>query len=831
MLKLALRNVMRNPKRSIITVVAIIIGTASLIFLWAFIDGINEQMIANTVQYGTGHIKIHRRGFHQDNELALAMSADDGVDALLKDQPLIAAAAPRIEGAALVSREDASQTVMVFGVDPQREQAVTALDNAIIKGRFLSPGSLDVVVGDDLAMKLGLSLGETLDTVVQAADGSLGAERYTVVGIFNSGIQSLDQHLIMIPLASAQDLYSLWGQINSWVILMQQRDDVPAAMQRLKASLGPSYEIYDWQRLLPAVVSSVKFHEVVGYIVLGIVFVVVAAGIANTVLMAVMERTREFGVMLALGTYASRLLSMVMLESLLLGVIGLVLGNGLGIGFTLYWSEKGIDLTRYTQAMETMPGLSGMVYPLLRVEHLAMISGAVVAVSVLCSLWPAWRASRLKPVEAIRGISSKRSMAEKLENHLWQPRGDQMLFLQLAWRNLFRNPRRSLLTSGATAFGMAAFVFLSALTEGYFGQMINNSTEMLTGHVQIKPVHSDSHHYVDAMQLNAYLSQNPQNNVAAWTPRLETDAIASSTSKSMPITWMGIVPASETQVTNLPRYMTQGRYLEEQDINSVIIGRVLAEKLGLRLDDKLVLTLQDKDGKLIAAALRVRGVFDTGSDMFDMDYLFSPLSDMQTLLNLKPKEVSHIALRVGARTQSSHLAAQLSTALLPQGLVAVSWEQLIPTVMQMVDMIKMDFLLILSVVFLVVSIGVTNTLLMSMLERTREFGMLLAIGTQPGQVLRTVLYEALLLGIVGMAAGVTAGLALAQYYHRYGIDLSMFVESIARLPGMTDTLYPQIVLSQMILPGMLLYLINALVALYPAWKAAHLRPIEALRHG
>lgn len=852
MFKLALRNLWRNPKRSGITIAAVAIGIWALVFMWGFIDGMNEQMIVNNIQYMTGHLKIHQQGFHEDKELALSVSANDPrLNAILDDQR-IEARAPRVEGPALISSADQSDTVMVFGIEPNQEAKLTAFDDALIAGQFFSSintaDNRDIIVGDKLAEQLTVGVGDRLDVIVQAADGSLGADRFTVLGIYDSGIDVLDENFVLMQLPASQELYSLWGQYTSWVIRSHDRQRVDALKTSLTDTLGTDFEVYDWQQLLPSVVQSIIFHERVAYIVVFVVFTVVAAGIANTILMAVMERTREFGVMLALGTEGRQIIGMVLIEVTLLGVIGLILGNGLGISFTAYWAKVGMDLSNYTEAMETMPGLSAIVYPLIRLDHLLIVSAVVFVICLLPALAPAWRSARLHPVDAIRGLNVHDGWAEKLESRLSFRRGvraggERARFLMIAWRNSFRNPKRSLLTAGATGFGMAAFVFLYAFADGFFEQMINNSTKLLTSHVQIAGADNKSTTELTLIREDGIteLIQNVQQNnndavsIQAWTPRLKMEAIASSASKALPIEWYGVDPIREQQVTELQNFIVEGAYLNDQPPNSVIIGHDLAEELNLELGHKLIVTLQSDRAELLSTALRIGGIFNSGSELFDKGYIFTADDDLRSLLSVPPQQFHHVALRLQDRHESQIAASLINQTIqdndsLPSTWIAESWEDIMPVLVQMVEMSRMDFYLILAIVFVVVAMGVMNTLLMSVLERTHEFGLLLALGTQASQVLRTVIYEAVILGAIGVGIGALLGMAIAQYYHLNGIDLSSLVDSMAAIPGMTDQVFPTLIPENLLLPGLLLYLIGIIVAVYPARKAAFMKPVEALHH-
>nr|MCS5563403.1 FtsX-like permease family protein [Oleiphilaceae bacterium] len=172
-----------------------------------------------------------------------------------------------------------------------------------------------------------------------------------------------------------------------------------------------------------------------------------------------------------------------------------------------------------------------------------------------------------------------------------------------------------------------------------------------------------------------------------------------------------------------------------------------------------------------------------------------------------------------------------SPLLTNDGLVAQGWETLLPVVVQMVEMSQVDFYLILAVVFVVVAIGVMNTMVMSVMERTPELGVMLALGTRGGQLLLTILFEAFFLAILGMVAGTVVGGLLVVWLGNAGIDLSSISGALEAIPGITDRIHPVMIFDHVWLPSLLLFLCSVLVALYPAWRASRLDPVEAIRHG
>ncbi len=831
LLKLAYRNLWRNKRRSLIMLTTISVGLAALIYIWGFIDGMNEQTIENSTTYLTGHIKIHKKGFHQDKALYSTISYDKALQQRLANTPHVLAITPRIEDQAMLSGADEARGVKVIGIDPQQEAKVTTIAKAISEGRYLQTGDANtMVLGDNLAKRAGLKVGDDAVLVTQARDGSLAADRYKVVGLFDSGIDIIDASHVFIPLAAAQELYSLWGQVTTWALRVDNRQNAAKISRQLKAEVGDGFEVLDWQQLLPEMVQMIRFHEVISYIVVFIVIVIVAVGVTNTILMAVKERTHEFGIMLALGTSQFQIIQLILLESFILGVLGLLLGNVIGLSITHYFSITGIDLTEYTQAMETMPGLTGNVFPLIRLDHTLFVSIITFTISVVPALYPAWQVSRLQPVEAIQGVvKNKFHKAWR-----WTTRSGsstQLLFWRIAFRNIWRNPWRSALTSGATAFGLAAFLFLYAFTDGFFEQMINNSTDFLTAHVQIEP-----QGYRDELSPSLYISQ-PENilrkvqelpAVIAAAPRIQVESMISSPTKTQPLILTGINARLEPQVTQLYSVIVKGEYLKTNNKMDIVLGQKLVEKLDLRLGEKVVVTTQLADGSLGSAAYRLTGIYQTDNEIFDRAYGFISLQQAQSLLAM-PERVSTIAIRLQNRELSESTARALNKILIASKYKAKSWQKIMPVLVQMIDVTRLMFFVVLVIVFIVVAMGVTNTLFMSVMERSREFGVMLAMGTEPRLIVRMVVYESIVLGLVGIVFGIIMGVLLVLYYSD-GMDLSGFAGATSTIPGLTDMIYPQLIFAHIWLPIVILFITGIAAAFYPALRGAWLSPVAAIRH-
>lgn len=829
--RLAWRNVRRNRRRSTMTVLAMTIGVGALTFLWGFVDGMNRDMVENTTRYFAGDAQIHRRGYHSDPTLDLTIDDVDPVMVILRADETVAAASVRMEGRALASSGSKSRGVTLVGVDPSSEPRVTRFTETVVDGGSLdSLGANDALIGVGLADALGVQAGGEVVLVGQAYDGSLSAVRTQVRGVFDTRIDELDGFVVVMPLGAVRDFFVAPGGATAIALRLVDRGTLESTGEHLGATLGDQFEVVGWPTLLPTVQAGVRYHEVLGFVILAIFFAVVAAGVANPVLMAVLERTREFGVILAVGTSPARLFRLVLLEAVLLGVLGVALGNALGIAVTAYFQHSGIDFSNFEAGLRTMPGLSNMVYPAVRASRSVMISAVVFLTACLVSLYPAATAARLEPVTAIRGVTGGRRSGRVARG---RPRRVRLpAFVLMAARNLRRNPRRTGITIGGTAFAITAFVFLFAYYDGFGEQIIDTATRYLTGHVQVERPGFRRDLAPDLAldnpdRLLATLRAAP--NVLAAAPRVQTQALASTAAGSEGVLLLGLDPEVEQHVTFIDRAIIEGTMLTEDGAQDIVIGRELAGKLDVRVGEKIVIMAQGAAGELASGAYRITGLFSTESASFDGAMAFVTLPAAQALLGLGDG-VSTINIRLADRSDLPQTLTRFRRDFGDRDLSFVSWAELLPQVDQMVRVIDVMRAIVLAIVFAVTALAIMNTVFMAVAERTREFGVFMAIGTHPGAIVRLVLYETAGLMAIASALGYGAGGLLVRYFGTKGVDLSRFFQGYAAIPGLTGVSYPILSPSSLIVPGAVLAVVTLLASVYPAARAAALDPVHAIRH-
>lgn len=405
-LRLAWRNIFRNLRRTLITLGAITFGLSAMIVFFGFTDGFHAQWVENTVRAYTGHIQIYRKGYRDDPQLGRSIGDLKEVVRIVEGEPSLDTYTYRVEIQGLVSTAENSYGVLIRGIDPERELGITALKERVIEGEYLrEDDGRGILIGYRLADRLNAEIGDKIVLMVQAADGSISADLFRLRGIFRMGAIEMDSSIVVITLKAAQRLAALDGRVTELALMVKGPSDVIPAAERLKERLIPlGYEVYTWQDLLPALKEMIDLDNVFMYIIFLIVLVVVSLGILNTMLMSIMERTREFGIMMAMGTKPHQVISMVMLEASILGLMGTILGILIGVAANEVIAIRGFDLSRWSGAMELFATLNPVVYPETDPMNVFRSSLLVLITTIVASIYPAVKAARLNPVEAIHFV-------------------------------------------------------------------------------------------------------------------------------------------------------------------------------------------------------------------------------------------------------------------------------------------------------------------------------------------------------------------------------------------------------------------------------------------
>ncbi len=403
LIALAWRNIIRNFRRSLITIVAIAIGLAALLFLWGFNDGVHNNMMRNLQQVIVGSVQIHQDGFFKRPKLTRNMADLTEINSVL-DELGVERRALRVRSFALAAGEETSRGLMMLGVDADQEARTTRIASKVSRGRFIRNGDTNAcVVGATTASNLKVKLGDDVILLSEDRFGSLAAEKFELVGIIESGEMGIDRGLVIVPLKFMQEMLGMENRYSE-VALQLSVDQLEPVTTILRQRLEPSgFEVLHWYDMYPVMKEWVDLENGFYYIFLSIVLLIVAAGVMNTVLMSMLDRVREFGIMMALGCSRVHIALLVMVESLMLGVGGTVAGTGLGMGLVFYYQQVGIDMSDMMDSVERFY-IDTVIHTEIDSDHLLITVLSVLASAAIASLVPAWRASRLEPVEAIQHL-------------------------------------------------------------------------------------------------------------------------------------------------------------------------------------------------------------------------------------------------------------------------------------------------------------------------------------------------------------------------------------------------------------------------------------------
>jgi ABC-type lipoprotein release transport system permease subunit len=406
------------------------------------------------------------------------------------------------------------------------------------------------------------------------------------------------------------------------------------------------------------------------------------------------------------------------------------------------------------------------------------------------------------------------------------------MYLQLAWRNIWRNKRRTAIILTAVVIGVWSMILLGSLMRGMAVGMIKNGISTLTGHIQIhhKGYRNDpaiENRISDPRVVEDVLRKVlPQD--ALWSPRVRVNAVASNARHSSGVTLLGIDPASEARISFIGTAISQGRYLKPDEKNGILVGEALLEKFDTKLGRKLVLMSQDTHREIASRAFRIVGTFRAEMEATEKQYVFVNRTASQKMLKLDDG-LSEIAILLPGKPDNPDVTDALKTALPSEKFEVHTWRELLPFQMAYLKILDGFMWIWYLVVFVAMGFGIVNTTLMAVYERMREFGLLKALGMKPWWILREVLTESFLLLITGMAIGNALGFVCIFALSGSGIDLSALAAG-AEYAGMTRVIYPAIALRDIFMSNFIVLFLGILVSAYPAVKAARFTPVEALAH-
>lgn len=403
LIRLAWKNVWRSHYRSLVVITAITLGVWAGIFLYGFFFGMFDQRVRDVIENETSHIQIHQAHYRDDFDVHLYIRDAQAIVDKIKADSTVKAATGRIVCMGMIASPSTGAGVRINGIDPADEEQVTKLKEKLKEGAYFSDDlRTPIIISQKTADKLKVKLHSKIVLTFQAANGEITSGAFRIAGIFHSNNSSYDQSNVFIRRNELQALVGDSIGYHEIAVLLKDQTSMDAMEKRYKAA-WPTLMTESWREIVPEIAVIVDMFDQLMGIFMMIILLSLAFGIVNTMLMAIMERTREIGMLMAIGMNKTRIFLMISLETIFLALTGGPAGLLLGYATIRFFAVKGIDLASFSKALAGF-GVSNIVYPKMAAHNYFDIFFEVLLVALLASIYPAYKALKLNPVNAIRKI-------------------------------------------------------------------------------------------------------------------------------------------------------------------------------------------------------------------------------------------------------------------------------------------------------------------------------------------------------------------------------------------------------------------------------------------
>ncbi len=405
--RIAWRNILRNKRRSLILIMSIVVGVVALVLTEGFAVGMLQQMLTNQIGTDAGYIQIHKRGYQSDPTLENSMTDPGPVHEVLEKVGGVLNYSERLRVYGLISSAYNSYGVSIVGIVPNEESRITTISRYITKGTYLSGKPGQILIGASMAERLRVGLGDKVVIMASQRDGSIGSEACRIEGIFETLNSGFDQSHVYIPIQTARQMLNAGGLVSEFVINPKDPHEMNEVVSQIRRSIealpGASnrYEVLTYEQMLPLLVAQLELYKQALYLIAVLIAFALIFGIIDTMLMSVMERTQEFGISMAVGMSHGRIFKMVMTEALFLAIIGTATGLAASYIITSQLSHSGWDLSTFSASLKSL-GIGSVIYPVVQTSSVIQTVLIIPIATLLGAVYPALKAVRLQPVEAIR---------------------------------------------------------------------------------------------------------------------------------------------------------------------------------------------------------------------------------------------------------------------------------------------------------------------------------------------------------------------------------------------------------------------------------------------
>lgn len=402
-LKLAWRNIWRNWRRTILTILAIFFATLLTVVSRSIQFGTYDENIKTAVELFTGYFQIQHKDFQQNPSISKSFTLSQELKTILDSDDNVISYAPRITGNGLISFKQNTFGIMLFGISHKHEYKTSKLPERIQQGNFLKGENDELVLGNTLLKNLNANIGDTIVILSSGADGSIGNLKFVIVGTLSFGSPELDAVSALINIKAADELLAMNGKINLLAIKLNDLSEIQQSLLRFN-DLNKNQELaaLGWSDVLPELKQSIELDDASNMIFMFLLVLVIAFGILNTVLMSITERFREFGIMLALGTKNSELVKVVFIEVLIIIIIGITAGNFVSHIINYYYYLNPIYFTGDFGAIYEQYGFLPALYFSIDPQIYISMSAQIIIISLITFVFPAYKILKLEALKGIR---------------------------------------------------------------------------------------------------------------------------------------------------------------------------------------------------------------------------------------------------------------------------------------------------------------------------------------------------------------------------------------------------------------------------------------------
>lgn len=405
------------------------------------------------------------------------------------------------------------------------------------------------------------------------------------------------------------------------------------------------------------------------------------------------------------------------------------------------------------------------------------------------------------------------------------------MLLSLSWKNIWRNKTRSLIIIFAIVFGNIGGVGIISFMNGLFNQRIEMAIGNEVSNIQIHNSHFQSNKEINDTIFNISKVTSVLDTcriIKAYSTRLKSVTMINSANSGEGIILNGIDPEKEKTVTDIYKYIKEGTYFNDNRKNGILVGEKLARKLKIKMRSKVVVTMQSSSGNITNAAFKVIGIYRTSNSTFDGHYTYVQKSNLASIIGFGPQTSHEIAISVSNDKESQPLADLLKKKCNNNKLSIETWIEIMPELGLMTGALNYMLYIFMSIIFLALSFGIINTMLMAVMERVREIGMLMAIGMNKTKIFLMIMLETILLMLTGSFVGLVLSFGIVNFFQKYGINLSKFTSGLSGF-GFSSVIHPFLETRSYINIIIMVVIAGIISSIVPARKALKLNPSEAIR--